>query len=136
MIPNHHQIDLILHQASAKLSLANSVSRYLQLTELLVCSRSTLHVAQLRPQLTGWTEYNKAVTQLTDSLNRERQRLQCLHLAADVVSLSTQEMMDTVTDLKVCCPPLCPCGSLSQVNNTYKVHCCSLKHDKHLVGMY
>lgn len=60
-----------------------------------------LCVAQLQPQLTGWLEYNKAVKELTCSLNQERQRLQCLHLAVDVVSLSTQEMADTVSDLKV-----------------------------------
>ena len=66
-----------------------------------VCCRSTLHVAQLQPQLNGWLHYNEAMRELTSSLNRQQQRLKCLHLATDIVSLSAQEVAETIVELKV-----------------------------------
>ena len=58
-------------------------------------------MAQLQPQLNGWLHYNEAVKELTNSLNRQQQRLKCLHLATDVVSLSAQEVAETIVELKV-----------------------------------
>ncbi len=60
-----------------------------------------MRVSELQSALFSWYDFNETQKELAYLLKQERQQLECLVLASDIVSFSDADLSDTVTDLKV-----------------------------------
>jgi len=78
------------HQEAAKLR--SSLDKLTQ--------KSSSRVAELQSLLMSWYDYNETHRELTYLLQQEQQQLRCLLLADEIVGLPTQDVTDTLGDIK------------------------------------
>lgn len=74
----------------------NNTQGHLQDTLTRSCKRGS----ELQSALLAWYDFNETQRELDYMLGQERQQLQCLHLASDVVNFCAQDARDNVSDLR------------------------------------